>query len=129
MLSSDAALAVTDADDAITFAPVTTQRDSALLLLPGCPLDLRAYAPLTRSIAAKGHLSLIVKVPWRCAASTRHELQLDARVLSADDSAPRSVVDSGRRLARSGSRGSHGRRAADYIRWPGLDGHLASARS
>jgi len=53
VLRSDAGMTVTDADGAIIFAPVTAQRDSALLLLPGRPVDPRAYAPLARSVALK----------------------------------------------------------------------------
>jgi hypothetical protein len=87
VLRSDAGMTVTDADDAIIFAPVTAQPDSALLLLPGCPVDPRAYAPPARRVASKGL-----------------------------------AVDSGRPLARRGTRGSHGQRAPDHLRCPDLMG-------
>ncbi len=53
---------------------------SGLLLLPGCPVDPVAYAPLARRVAEQGHPAIIVKVPYRCASLPRLEAQLDRRV-------------------------------------------------
>jgi hypothetical protein len=61
-------IAVTETGAVIQFAPRgDLGRVGQWMLLPGCPADPRAYAPLARGVAARGFLSVIVKVPYRCA--------------------------------------------------------------
>jgi pimeloyl-ACP methyl ester carboxylesterase len=79
VLETHAGVAATTRDDAIVFAPAAP-RSSGLMLLPGCPVDPVAYAPLARRIAEQGHLALIVKIPYRCASLPSLEAQLDRRV-------------------------------------------------
>jgi pimeloyl-ACP methyl ester carboxylesterase len=78
VLASRDGVTVTDDSDAIAFMP-RQARANALMLLPGCPVDPVAYAPLARRVADNGVLAVIVRVPFRCAPGTM-ESQLDARV-------------------------------------------------
>jgi hypothetical protein len=76
------AIVVTETDAVIQFSP----RGDGVhvgqwMLLPGCPADPRAYAPLARGVAARGFLSVIVKVPYRCAPWPQHAAELRQRVL------------------------------------------------
>jgi hypothetical protein len=66
-------------DEAIVFSPERPSV-SALLLLPGCPVDPVAYAPLARRIAEQGHRAVIVRIPYRCAPTVAHEAALDRRI-------------------------------------------------
>jgi hypothetical protein len=79
ILSSSAAVAVTDDETAIAFVPAT-RRGRGLLLLPGCPVDPRAYAPLARNLAEEGFLAAIVKIPYRCATLPGGVAELDERL-------------------------------------------------
>jgi hypothetical protein len=79
VLQTHGGVTVTDRDEAIVFTPAAA-RSSGLLLLPGCPVDPVAYAPLARQIAEQGHLAMIVKIPYRCASLPSLEAQLDRRV-------------------------------------------------
>lgn len=74
-----AATRVADEDAALIFAPAAP-RATGLMILPGCPVDPRAYAPLARAIADAGHVTLIVRVPWRCAPGRSQEQALDAQI-------------------------------------------------
>jgi pimeloyl-ACP methyl ester carboxylesterase len=78
-LQPDGRVAVAIGDDAIAFTPAEP-RTSGLLLVPGCPVDPIAYAPLARRIAEQGHVTMIVKVPYRCAAFPSLEARLERRV-------------------------------------------------
>jgi pimeloyl-ACP methyl ester carboxylesterase len=80
-LATDAAIAVRDRADAIVFTPARAAA-TGLMLLPGCPVDPHAYAPLARRIAEAGHPAVVVRVPYRCASFGDLEQQLDRRVLS-----------------------------------------------
>ena len=79
VLQTHSDVAVTTRDEAIVFTPGAL-RSSGLLLLPGCPVDPVAYAPLARRIAEQGHLAMIVKIPYRSASLPTLEAQLDRRV-------------------------------------------------
>ena len=79
VLQTHGGVAVTIGSEAIVFAPAAP-RSSGLLLLPGCPVDPVAYAPLARRVAEQGHLAMIVKIPYRCASLPNLEAQLDRRV-------------------------------------------------
>jgi pimeloyl-ACP methyl ester carboxylesterase len=87
VLQTHGGVAVTIRDDAIVFTPAAP-RSSGLLLLPGCPVDPVAYAPLGRRIAEQGHLAMIVKIPYRCASLPNLEAQLDRRIHALAGSSP-----------------------------------------
>ncbi len=77
---------VMESDAQIRFEPASSAPRAGWLLLPGCPADPRAYAPLARAVAQRGFLSVIVKVPYRCAPWPPHAAELRARVRAALDS-------------------------------------------
>jgi pimeloyl-ACP methyl ester carboxylesterase len=72
-------LRVTESDTYVRFQPASATR-VAWMLIPGCPADPHAYAPLARAVALQGVLSVIVKVPYRCAPWPPHQAQLRQRV-------------------------------------------------
>ena len=78
-------LLVTESDSYVRFNPAPA-RKSALMLIPGCPADPHAYAPLARTIALQGFLTVIVKVPYRCAPWPEHQAALRRRVSGVIDS-------------------------------------------
>ena len=93
VLDSSGRVTVANRDDAIVFAPPPSNT-AGLLLLPGCPVDPEAYAPLARRIADAGAAAIIVRVPHRCAAFGDLPTQLDARIdaLIAEHSSTRWVI-------------------------------------
>lgn len=93
VLVSSGRVAVANRDDAIVFTPQPASA-AGLLLLPGCPVDPEAYAPLARRIADAGAPAIIVRVPHRCAAFGDLPAQLDARIdaLIAEHAATRWVI-------------------------------------
>jgi pimeloyl-ACP methyl ester carboxylesterase len=72
-------LRVTESDSYVRFQPATA-RSSGWMLIPGCPADPNAYGPLARSVALRGFISVIVKVPYRCAPWSQHQEELQRRV-------------------------------------------------
>ena len=78
-LVSDDTVTVVDREDAVVFRPVQAS-GAGVMLLPGCPVDPHAYAPLARRLAAAGHPALVVRVQYRCASFGDLEAQLDRRV-------------------------------------------------
>ena len=87
VLQTHGGVTVADRDEAIVFMPAAP-RSSGLLLLPGCPVDPVAYAPLARRIAEQGYLAMIVKIPYRCASSSDLAAQLDRRVRALAATSP-----------------------------------------
>lgn len=83
--ATTATLSVTESDSSVRFQPASAPQ-AGLILLPGCPADPHAYAPLARSIATRGVVSVIVKVPYRCAPWSSHQATLRQRVLGVLDS-------------------------------------------
>ena len=79
VLRSARDLRVIETDDALTFEGASG-RDPRALLLPGCPVDPRAYAPFARRLAEEGYPTSIVRVPYRCAPLPAHETELFDRV-------------------------------------------------
>jgi pimeloyl-ACP methyl ester carboxylesterase len=79
------ALRVTESDGYVRFQPIAPVR-AGLMLIPGCPVDPNAYGPLARSIALGGVLSVIVKVPFRCAPRAADQATLVQRVSGIIDS-------------------------------------------
>jgi predicted alpha/beta-hydrolase family hydrolase len=80
VLATDDGITVIDGDAGIVFQPARAAK-AGVVLLPGCPVDPRAYAPLARDLAEQGYPSLIVRIPWRCASFGGLEADLDRRVL------------------------------------------------
>ena len=105
VLASGGRVTVANRDDAIVFAPQPANA-SGVLLLPGCPVDPDAYAPLARRIAESGAPAIIVRVPLRCAAFGDLPAQLDARLaaLIAEHAATRWVIAGHSRGARHAAR-------------------------
>ena len=81
-------LSVTESEMYVRFQPATT-KNVAVALIPGCPADPHAYGPLARAMAQQGVLSVIVKVPYRCAPWTSHQATLRQRVSGVLDSCPK----------------------------------------
>jgi pimeloyl-ACP methyl ester carboxylesterase len=81
-------LLVTESEMYVRFQPVA-EKHVALALIPGCPADPHAYGPLARSIALQGVLSVIVKVPYRCAPLASHQAELRQRLSGVLDSCPK----------------------------------------
>ena len=78
-------LLVTESDAYVRFQPVAAKK-AGWIVIPGCPADPHAYAPLARSIALQGVLSVVVKVPYRCAPWPQHQATLRQRVGGIVDS-------------------------------------------
>lgn len=71
-IQTDATVRVTVRPEDMLFEPVAVRRAAAaLLFLPGSPVDPIAYAPLARAIAARGHSTAIVSLPYRGLASAK----------------------------------------------------------
>jgi pimeloyl-ACP methyl ester carboxylesterase len=81
---TNAALQVTESSHYVTFQPVAATT-RALILVPGCPADPLAYGPLARRLALDGVLTVIVKVPYRCAPWAPHQAELQRRVRGVFD--------------------------------------------
>lgn len=65
----------------LTFSALESAVPTArLLVVPGCPVEAEAYAPLARRLAHRGLSTSIVRVPWRCAPLPSHADTLTARV-------------------------------------------------
>jgi dienelactone hydrolase len=63
-LASDAEVTVTSTRDQLyTFRPVAGTPTRGLILYPGGFVDVRAYAPLARAIAAEGYVVALVRMP------------------------------------------------------------------
>lgn len=75
MMASDTAVTVTETRQTITFQP-TNPSTTGLIFYPGAMVEPTAYAPLARTMAEAGYLTLIVKLPWGTAPLASHEAQL-----------------------------------------------------
>jgi pimeloyl-ACP methyl ester carboxylesterase len=82
---STSEMLVTESDMYVRFQPAAAAK-KALMILPGCPADPHAYAPLARQVAEQGVLSVIVKVPYRCAPLASHQALLRQRIAGVIDS-------------------------------------------
>lgn len=76
VMVSDTAVTVTETDTHITFQPTSSQPTTGLLFYPGAMVEPTAYAPLARSLAEAGYLTMLVKLPWGTAPLASHEQQL-----------------------------------------------------
>jgi pimeloyl-ACP methyl ester carboxylesterase len=79
-LASTSSIEVVDGDGSLLFAQRGATNAERLMILPGCPPDPVAYAPLARSLAARGLTSAVVRVPYRCAPLPQHVSALHTRV-------------------------------------------------
>ena len=70
---------VTSDDSAWRFMPAAGS-DARIIILPGCPVEARAYAPLARQLALAGIGALVVKTPLRCAPLPSHQAALRGSV-------------------------------------------------
>jgi pimeloyl-ACP methyl ester carboxylesterase len=86
--ATSAELRVTESEMYVRFQPATAG-NAAVALIPGCPADPYAYGPLARALAQRGVLSVIVKVPYRCAPLASHQAMLRQRVSGVLDSCPK----------------------------------------
>jgi pimeloyl-ACP methyl ester carboxylesterase len=76
VMNSDTAVTLTETDTQITFQPTSSQSATGLLFYPGAMVEPTAYAPLARTLADAGYLTVIVKLPWGTAPLASHEEQL-----------------------------------------------------
>lgn len=76
VMDSDTAVTVTETDTQIRFQPTHNQSATGLLFYPGAMVEPTAYAPLARTLAEAGTLTIIVKLPWGTAPLNSHEEQL-----------------------------------------------------
>lgn len=76
VMLSDTAVTITETDRQIIFRPTGSPSTTGLLFYPGAIVEPTAYAPLARSLAEAGYLTIIVKLPWRVAPLDSHEAQL-----------------------------------------------------
>ncbi len=65
-LQSDAQVTVSDSRW-IAFYPANTEPDTGFIFYPGGRVDVRAYAPAARQIAAQGYLVVLVPMPLNLA--------------------------------------------------------------
>jgi len=76
VMVSDTAVTITETDTQISFQPTGGQSPIGLLFYPGAMVEPTAYAPLARTLAEAGYLTVIVKLPWGTAPLASHEVQL-----------------------------------------------------
>ena len=76
VMDSDTAVTINETSQSITFQPTDSQATTGLIFYPGAMVEPIAYAPLARTMAEAGSLTIIVKLPWGTAPLARHEAQL-----------------------------------------------------
>lgn len=65
LLTTDERIEVANTDTAIHFTPRQGATGTGLLFFSGALVDPEAYVPLARRIAERGHVVVIVKIPYR----------------------------------------------------------------
>ena len=97
VMDSDTAVTITETNTHITFQPTTNQSATGLLFYPGAMVEPTAYAPLARTLAEAGTLTIIVKLPWGTAPLASHEEQLwqTTQTIMAEESSIQQWVLSG----------------------------------
>lgn len=87
LLKSDEQILVSNLSDRIEFVPQSGLKASALLFYPGGMVEPKAYVPMARKISENGHKVVILKLPFRSAASQtqRRELFLKTIALVSAD--------------------------------------------
>lgn len=78
-------LSIETADEFIRFSAIGQPSNDRVLILPGCPVEPSAYAPLARNLARRGLTAIVVRIPFRCAPLTSQMATLRARVAALLD--------------------------------------------
>ena len=87
---SDGLVTVSRSDGVWRFVPVDVPSGAGVVLLPGGLVSPRAYFPLARSLATKGHHLVVVELPFRTAptaAMERDALERARRAMAETGSA------------------------------------------
>jgi pimeloyl-ACP methyl ester carboxylesterase len=79
--SASESLSIDDNNEYIRFDAPQAGNADRVIVLPGCPVEAEAYAPLARGLAIRGLTAIVVKIPYRCAPFPTHVAALHARVL------------------------------------------------
>jgi pimeloyl-ACP methyl ester carboxylesterase len=87
-LVDDEAVEVSERQGDLQFMAREATSRERVLLLPGCPVEPAAYAPLARALAAGGLTTSIMKIPFRCAPLAQHVPALQARVVEVQQRCP-----------------------------------------
>lgn len=80
-----AAVSVVENESYFAFTANGAGRGEHIVILPGCPVEPAAYAPLARSFALRGLTAAVIKIPYRCAPFTSHGVTLTTRIRSVLD--------------------------------------------
>jgi len=75
-LTTTDAVQVTDTPEAIEFKPLAGRKRTGVLFLPGGMVDPLAYTPLMKKLAAAGHPTYLVRLPYRTAFTDSHITEL-----------------------------------------------------
>jgi pimeloyl-ACP methyl ester carboxylesterase len=59
-------LSIDDNDEYLQFGAGQSGGER-VIILPGCPVEAEAYAPLARGLATRGLTAFVVRIPFRCA--------------------------------------------------------------
>ncbi|MDF3001021.1 MAG: hypothetical protein K0Q48_1140 [Bacillota bacterium] len=88
LLASDEHIIVTTLTDRIEFSPQRNLKSSALIFYPGGMVEPKAYVPMARMLAEKGYKVVILKLPFRNAATKAQEKELFSKTIQIinDDS-------------------------------------------
>jgi pimeloyl-ACP methyl ester carboxylesterase len=76
LLKGDEQIVVSNLSDKIEFVPQSGMKASALIFYPGGMVDPKAYVPMARKLAENGHKVVILKLPFRSAASLSQKREL-----------------------------------------------------
>lgn len=97
VMRSDTAVTITGTQTQIRFQPTSNQSNTGLLFYPGAMVEPTAYAPLARTLAEAGTLTIIVKLPWGMAPLASHEARLwqTTQSIMADETSIQQWVLSG----------------------------------
>ncbi len=87
-LQSGGGVSVSDRREAIELRPDGTPRAAGLVFLCGAGVDAKAYLPLLRPVAEAGHVTVVIKLPYRLALLERHREDAMARAREAMASRP-----------------------------------------
>ena len=87
-LESDDRVAVTHDARAWSFQPADAAATTALLFFPGGGVEPTAYAPLARTVAARGFAVHVVNLPARLVAPEAHRRESIARGRAVLDAHP-----------------------------------------
>ena len=100
LLTSDAHVSVQSSGGTLALLPISEAAPSGLVFIVGAGVAPRAYVPMLRPIAAKGHPVFVVALPFRIAPLERHKIAAvdRARGIVEKDQSARSWVVAGHSL-------------------------------